>query len=165
MSGAQIIKTPNSLRKAKIGTGPGKLDTVLLDRAEKAVQKLGISYGEWVKDDLKEIEATMKTLVASGGKDEAAMKELYRVVFDTKGQGGSFGYPLLTQVAGSLAEFLCERKELDRFALEVAAAHVSAMRAVIRENVRDDGGQTGTELAEGLHVLVAKARSAEAAEE
>jgi len=122
------------------------------------VQKLEVSYSEWVKDDIEEIEKTMNALVASGGQDPDAIKTLYRVVFDTKGQGGSFGYPLLTRVAGSLAEFLMERNELDGFGLEVAGAHVSAMRAVIRENVRDDGGKTGVELVQSLEALVAKAR-------
>jgi len=163
MPGAEIIKAPNSLKKAKLGSGPAKLDQALLERAEAAVQKLEVNYSEWVKDDLDEIEATLRKLIAAEGKDRDALKALYRVVFDTKGQGGSFGFPLLTQVAGSLAEFICEKNELDRFAIEVAAAHVSAMRAVIKENVRDDGGQTGIELIEGLQALVAKARAGEAA--
>lgn len=157
MSGAEFIKAPNSLKKAKVGSGPAKLDPALLERAEAAVQKLEVNYREWVKDDLAEIESTMRKLIAAKGKDADALKALYRVVFDTKGQGGSFGFPLLTQVAGSLAEFICDRTELDRFAIEVAAAHVSAMRAVIREDIRDDGGETGEELIKGLHALVAKA--------
>ncbi len=161
MSDVEIIKAPNSLSKAKTGSGPAKLDTELLERAEKAVHKMEASYNEWVKDDLDEIEATLKELAAADGKDMDIVKKLYRVVFDTKGQGGSFGYPLLTQVAGSLADFLNDRDELNRFGLEVTAAHVSAMRAVIKEGVRDDGGETGIELVESLHALVAKARAAE----
>lgn len=161
MSDVEIIKAPNSLSKAKVGSGPAKLDTDLLERAEKAVQKMEVSYKEWVKDDLDEIEATLTELVAADGKDMDVVRKLYRVVFDTKGQGGSFGYNLLTQVAGSLADFLNDKKELDRFGLEVTAAHVSAMRAVINEGVRDDGGETGIELVESLHTLVAKARAAE----
>lgn len=163
MSGAEIIKAPNSLKKARLGSGPAKLDKALLDRAEAAVQKLEVNYNEWVKDDLDEIEKTLRVLIAADGKDSEALRALYRVVFDTKGQGGSFGFPLLTEVAGSLAEFVSDKTELDRFAIEVAAAHVSAMRAIIKENVRDDGGQTGAALVEGLQALVAKARAAEAA--
>ena len=163
MSGAEIIKAPNSLKKAKMGSGPAKLDKALLERAEAAVQKLEVNYSEWVKDDLDEIEKTLRKLIAAEGKDLDALKALYRVVFDTKGQAGSFGFPLLTEAAGSLAEFICDRTELDRFAIEVAAAHVSAMRAIVKENVRDDGGQTGAELMAGLQALVAKARAAEAA--
>ena len=161
MSGGEIIKAPNTLKKAKVGIGPAKLDNALLERAEAAVQKLEVNYSEWVKDDLAEIEKTLKKLVAAKGKDKDAIKALYRVVFDTKGQGGSFGYPLLTEVAGSLASFIRDLDELDSFALEVATAHVSAMRAVIKEQIRDDGGETGTKVVEGLCALVAKAGAAD----
>lgn len=161
MADAEIIKAPNTLTKAKLGSGPAKLDSELLERAEMAVQKMEVSYNEWVKDDLDEIEKTLKGLVAADGKDPDGISNLYRVVFDTKGQGGSFGFPLLTQVAGSLADFLNEKKELNRFGLEVSTAHVSAMRAVITENIRDEGGETGIALVESLHTLVAKARADE----
>lgn len=160
MSDGEIIRAPNGLKKAKVGIGPAKLDEQLLRRAEKAVQNLEASYGEWVKDDLNETERALAALVAAGGKDADAVKALYQVVFDTKGQAGSFGYHLLTRVAGSLAEFLCDRTEVDAFALKVASAHVSAMRAVVRENLRDDGGETAVELVESLAALIAKAEAA-----
>ena len=161
MSGAEIIKPPNALKNAKSGSGPGKLDNELLERAEKAVQKMEVSYNEWVKDDLDEIEMVLKDLIAADGKDNDLIKQLYCVVFDTKGQGGSFGYHLLTQVAGSLADFLNDRKEFNQFGLEVATAHVASMRAVIKENIRDDGGPTGVALVESLQTMVAKARASE----
>lgn len=161
MDDVEIISAPNSLRKAKSGSGPAKLDPALLQRAENAVKQMAASYSDWVRDDMGEIEAAMKRLTASQGSDTESVKVLYWLAFDMKGQGGSFGFPLVTEAAGSLATYLSGRKTLDSFGLEVVAAHISAMRAVIGENVRDDGGATGGQLVEGLRRLVEKARAVE----
>jgi len=157
MEKVQFIKPPNNLRKAKQGTGKAKLDPDILLRAEKVVEKIQREYTEWADEDLGALEAALAKL--PGGKDdqEAAVKNLYRISLDIKGSGGSFGFLMMSEVAGSLNYFLGRRTDLKALDIDVVASHVSALRAVYVQSIRDDGGNTGRELLIGLQKLIEKA--------
>ena len=72
-----------------------------------------------------------------------------------------FGFLMMSEVAASLNEFLSGRTAFSTLDIEVVASHVSALRAVYVEAVRDDGGNTGRALLLGLQKLVEKADSAD----
>lgn len=160
MSESQIIKAPNNLRKAKIGSGKAKLDASILQRAEKVVEKIQSDYTEWADEDLAALEAAMASLQSGEGDQEACVKDLYRISLDIKGSGGSFGFLMMSEVAGSLNDFLGSRSELTALDINVVASHVSALRAVYVESIRDDGGNTGRALLIGLQKLIEKADAA-----
>ena len=160
MSDVQIIKPPNSLRKAKIGTGKGKLDPEVLQRAEQMVAKIQSNYTEWADEDLSALEAMLDDLQAGKGDQDAVVKQLYRISLDIKGSGGSFGFLMMSEVAGSLNDFLENRSNLTALEIAVVASHVSALRAVYVESVRDDGGNTGRALLVGLQKLIEKSDAA-----
>lgn len=157
MSDSQIIKPPNTLSKAKVGTGPGKLDPVLLERAEQAVQEMASDYTKWAHEDLANLEAALEKLRSGEVDVEAELRRMFGFAIDMKGQGGSFGYILITAIADSLMKFLEGRTEVNPFDCEVIAAHLAAMRAVFTEEIRNDGGESGQELMDGLFKLKLKA--------
>lgn len=159
MSDKEIIHPPNNLRKAKIGEGPGKLDPELLKRAEKAVAKMSQDYTTWAAEDLTQLEARLASLRKDGADTLSEFKEIFRLALDMKGQGGSFGYLLITAIADSLVKFVEDRTKTDGIDLEVIAAHLGAMRAVFSEEVLDDGGPVGEQLMDGLFRLKVKAAS------
>jgi hypothetical protein len=157
MSDGQIIHAPHRLKKAKIGTGPAKLDTKAIERAEKAVKAMEKDYAVWSQDDLAVLDGAFGRYRAKSGDPAEQMKTMFRVALDMKGQGASFGYQMITRIADLLASFLEDRDTLEAFDLEVVAAHIAAMRAVFAQDVRGDGGVTGAALVDGLNKLVAKA--------
>ncbi len=157
MSDKQIIHPPNTLKKAKIGDGPGKLDPDILKRAENAITKMADDYTKWANEDLVDLEAGLDKLRAGGTDKTAELKDMFRMALDMKGQGGSFGYILITAIADSLMKFIENRTEVNEFDLEVVAAHLGAMRAVFNQEVRDDGGPVGEQLMDGLYRLKVKA--------
>ncbi len=73
-----------------------------------------------------------------------------------KGQGGSFGFPLMTRIADSLGRFienlpLCGHREMD-----VINVHLNAMRMVLAEHLTDGGGQAGERMLLGLDHVIEK---------
>lgn len=160
MSDVQFIKVPNTLRKAKIGSGPAKLDKKLLAGAEQAVTDMQGDFSIWVQDDLKAMDAAAETLRSGEGDREKARKDLYRMAIDLKGQAGSFGYQMVTTIAGSLLDFIAARDDVSDFDVDVVESHIGAIRAILVENARDDAGKTGQALLAGLGKLVAKANKA-----
>lgn len=157
MTDKEIINPPHTLKKAKIGNGPGVLDPNILKRAEQAMSNLSTEYPEWAGEDLISIEDVLEKLRADDTDVEADLKNIFRLAIDMKGQGGSFGYILITAVADSLMKFVENRTEVNEFDLEVMTAHTAAMRAILTEEIQDDGGPVGEELMDGLFKLKVKA--------
>jgi hypothetical protein len=164
MSDAQFIKAPNNLRKAKVGDGPAKLDQSLLDRAEKVIENIQSTYTDWADEDLAAFDATVGRLMSGECDQKTELKALYTLSLDMKGAGGSFGFVMMSEVAASLNDFLQQRETLSKLDIEVVAAHVSALRAIYAESIRDDGGKMGRALLVGLEKIVAKANASTAAQ-
>ncbi len=157
MSDNEIIHPPNTLKKAKIGDGPGVLDPNILKRAELAMSNLSTEYADWANEDLQNLEAGLVKLSAPDADVEGECNEMFRMAIDMKGQGGSFGYLLITAVADSLMKFIENRTEVNEFDIEVITSHLGAMRAVLTEEIKDDGGPVGEQLMDGLFQLKVKA--------
>ena len=62
-----------------------------------------------------------------------------RIAHDIKGQGGSFGYPLMSQIAASLCDFCRRTPNASATQLELVAVHADAMRSVMDGDRSDDG--------------------------
>jgi chemotaxis protein histidine kinase CheA len=157
MSDGQIIHAPHNLKKAKIGTGPAKLDPKAIERAERAVKSMEKDYAIWAQDDLAALEDAFARFRAKSDDPAASLRTMFRIALDMKGQGASFGYQMITRIADLLAAFLETHEALGPFDCEVVAAHLAAMRAVFAQEVRGDGGMVGTALVDSLNKLIDKA--------
>ncbi|MCB2106547.1 MAG: hypothetical protein KDE14_02545, partial [Rhodobacteraceae bacterium] len=73
-----------------------------------------------------------------------------------RGQGGTFGYPLITVFAKSLYDVTKPPCPHDDAMLEIVKAHIDTMRAVIREKIEGDGGEIGQQLFKMLKVAIGK---------
>ena len=90
--------------------------------------------------------------------------ELMRVGLNLKGQAATMGYPLVTEVAHSLIDFLDDMKKANRrladdpkTALPAVQFHVEALRLLMAKDVKGRGGPTERALIDGLKSIVAKA--------
>ena len=98
----QLITPPNPL-KNKVGTGgPGAVDLSTLERAEKVIADLAETYLEWVEQDLVKLHKALQALSSATGDRKAELEAIYQISHDMKGQGGSFGYQLITVVGNQL---------------------------------------------------------------
>jgi hypothetical protein len=90
-------------------------------------------------------------------KRAESLDRIYGIAHDLKGQGSSFGYQLITGVAGLLCQFLKGQRVNDAQGLRVAAAHVEALGIVMEHKIAGDGGKLGTAMVERLQKLVGAA--------
>jgi len=110
----------------------------------------------WAKvylDNLSREVTNARTLPE--GRDKH-FDEINLIAHELRGQGGTFGYPLITLFAKSLYESTKEPRKEDDAALEIAKAHIDTMRAVIREEIEGDGGDLGQQLYKSLKMAIAK---------
>ena len=66
----------------------------------------------------------------------AAITDIYTRALDLKGQGGGFGYDLITAIGDLLTKFLEGKVDLSPRDFDILNAHVDAMQAVLRAEMK-----------------------------
>ncbi len=152
----QLISPPRTL-KDKVGTGgAGAVDLSVLERAEQVIADLAGSYLEWVEEDLARLQKGLASLAAATGDGKAELDSIYQVAHDMKGQGGSFGYQLITIVGNQLCRFIESLERAGPDEVAVIGLHVDTMSLIIANKMEGDGGKAGEALLAGLDKVAAK---------
>src|SRR5439155_465870 len=95
---------------------------------------------------LDRLSKKMELAKAMTGERAQALEEINLIAHELRGQGGTFGYPLITVFGKSLYEATKVPSRQDDAGLEIVKAHIDAMRAVLREKIAGDGGDIGQQL-------------------
>ena len=151
----QIIEVPNLLaRKA----GGFHADPASAARVQARLDSLTARYPEMAQPDYDALAALWPRLREGSGTAEEN-ETFRRIVHDFKGQGGSVGYPLVSEIGRLLNELLHKAdlaSELTRAAID---QHVSALGAVLRGRISGEGGVQGKALCSHLQALAGKCLS------
>lgn len=155
----EIINPPNLLKaKVKEG-GPGAVDLATLERAENVIAGMTDSYLEWVEEDLKRMDAAFAALAAASGDRKEEIEVVFQVAHDIKGQGGSFGYDLMTVIGNELCRLIERQNEFGEAEVQAIKVHVDALRLVIKSRMKGDGGANGQALVAGIRQVGDKLKS------
>jgi len=158
--GNKLIKPPTSIND-KVGVGgPGAVDLKTIERAEQAIANLAGDYLVWVEEDIERIQNAANALKKATGDEVASgLNEVFQISHDMKGQGGSFGYQLMTSIGDMLCGLVEGRTEAGPDVIEAIQVHISTMKLVIAERMEGDGGMGGRTLLEGLVQIANKVRN------
>lgn len=144
----EIIQVPNTLR-AKVGGRLGPLDETAVARAEAALEDLSTQFNDWLLDEINKLEARHQRLKDEGITREN-IEELYYSVHDLKGLGTTYGYPLVTRITGSLCKILDDEDKRILAPTRLIDAHIHAVKAVVRDNIKEHNHPVGMALATEL---------------
>lgn len=150
--GVVQIFPPKTLR-ARVGPGTG-LNPRLLANAEATVNALQTAYEQRIANDIAALSARFDAMRRTGRFDH---QQIYLIAHEIKGEGGSYDYPLLSAFGHALCLLVRSRDRLTAEDVDTIEAHIAAMRAVIKGQVRGEGGVVGRELAANLEAMVARA--------
>jgi hypothetical protein len=148
----QIINPPNLL-KSKVGAGGFALGAI--EKAAKVIEGLRGEFEAIAKVEVVKLVAAANALVAQPN-DLAKRDELYKIAHELRGQGGSYGYPLVTRFGDQLCRYLDAAAGLDAKSLVIVKATADAIAIVINSKVSGDGGDTGRSLVDMLDKVLAK---------
>jgi hypothetical protein len=118
----------------------------ILEETESLFQEMISDYPDWVQDSLSKLTGLVEVCVNFPEKRIVSFKIINEIGHEMKGQGGTFGYPLVSTFGDSLYDFTGPHAGLTDNHVEIVKAHVDAMRATINGRIQGDGGQIGTEL-------------------
>ena len=154
---SRVFRPPNTLSAKVTKGGPGAVNLATLEKAEQVIADLATNYLEWVEDDLQRLQGAFADLKDGNGDQSLALNKIFELVHDMKGQGGTFGYNLMTVIGDQLCRYI---ETLDGHAssdaIEVIQLHVDALQVVISQNLSADGGAVGIQLLQGLEQVMAK---------
>ena len=131
-----------------------EVPSAVLERAEDAVRKLAVGYTEWVQADLARLDAAYEAIAAAPVCGPEQLEPLLNAAHDIKGQGGSFGYPLMTRIGGSLCRYIERLDDPAKIDLALVDAHRQAMRAIVDNRIEGDGDPVGRQIADRLKDLI-----------
>jgi hypothetical protein len=131
----QVIPVSNAL-KLKMGSRFGGIDPSALAKAEAALKGLSDSFGQWMQDELVKLDAARERIRVDGYTAETA-ENLYFRAHDLKGLGATYGYPVVTEIAGSLCRLIDEPATRLKAPLFLLDAHIDGIKAAVRGNIRE----------------------------
>lgn len=118
--------------------------------AEAAIALLAEKYVDWVRDDLACAHAAFVKAGETLPDNSESVAEIFGISHNVKGQGASFGYQLMTDIGGSLCDYVRDGGSASEARLKVIEAHLAAMEFVIERQIKGDGGASGQGLLDKL---------------
>jgi len=132
-------------------------DEDAIARADNTLKAMSGSMEHWLEADVERLQAARM----SAERADWTVRSLDTIniaAHDLKGMGATYGFPLATLLAASL----CRLIETDAGKLlaqrdpTLVRAHVDALRAAVRDRIRDDKHPIGAALVQTLETQVAR---------
>jgi len=150
----RLYRFRNVLKQKTAGSAPAgaalTIDPAALEAATAALQKMAEDYPDWVAKHVEELRTHHARSVDTPADRLRRYAMMREIAHDMKGQGGTFGYPLMTIFASSLYDCVGPRSGTSDDHVEIIKSHIDAMAAVIKERVKGNGGDIGKALTQGL---------------
>jgi hypothetical protein len=137
-----------------IGNNPLK---ETLARAEQATTALRANYTEWARVDVDRAQALFDAARDDASARRAQLDQVFTVMHNIKGQGTSFGYPLVTRIGQSLCRLIEPGRTVADPDLKVVQVHLDALKLVLDKKIAGTGGGAGEALATRLESMTANA--------
>lgn len=154
-------RLPDTLQEKAAGginTGnvAGELPIELLAEAEEQLQRAALDFSTWALEYLSTLADLCTEALLEPGQRSRHFGEIQTLALELRGQGGTFGYPLISTIGKLLFDLTAEGCREDDHAVEIVKCHIDAMRAILREKISGDGGEVGQAVLKGLNQSIGK---------
>lgn len=118
-----------------------------LEKVEKELEACTEDFRDWMETYFRRLDEACAQCAGADPKQRVKpFNEINAIAHEMRGQGGMFGYPLITEVARSLFGLTHSNKDRSEGCLKLIRNHIDTMKAIMHENVEGDGGVIGAEL-------------------
>lgn len=127
-------------------------------KAEAAVEEMSGQFERWMSNDLKNLSGAWEHAQTDPSPD--AYRAIFTAAHNIRGVAGSYGYPAISRLAGSLCTLLSRSRPGENSAL--INLHVEACRAAHKSIGHGDGANSVADaVCEALEERVAKKTGSE----
>jgi hypothetical protein len=139
----------------KLGGGRmSGINPAAIAKAEAALKSLSGQFSEWLQDELDKLAAARAAVAAEGWNAHTA-EALYFRAHDLKGLGATYEFPIVTRLAASLCLMLDDSSARLSAPMSLVDAHIDAIKAAVRDGIRDADHPVGRALVTELEARVA----------
>lgn len=130
-------------------------DEKAIERADNTLKAMSASMEQWLDADIERLQQTRLACEAAHWSFPS-LEALASVAHEVKGMGGTYGFQLATQLGASLCRLI--ETDAGKFLAQhdpaLVCAHVDALRAAVRDRIRDDSHPVGRALVAALEAQV-----------
>ena len=123
--------------------------------ASKGLLEMAAGYIDWAQDDFKRLNAAA-TELTSHPDSKTAKDNVHWIAHDMKGQGGTFGYPLISVVLNNLCLHLNSCNSMSAEDLKIVNLHIEFVNLIITNRLKGKGGEIGEQVIHGMQEIVAR---------
>ncbi|PCI43594.1 MAG: hypothetical protein COB49_12055 [Alphaproteobacteria bacterium] len=157
----RFYRLKNKLREKTLGLARMNDDEISFDeelmaQAMAALDEMAEDYPDWVSGLIQQLADVHRRCVDTPEQRFQHFEQLHAIAHDMRGQGGTFGYQLISDFSDGLYEFTRASTGTSDKNVEIIKAHIDAMRVVIKDRVSGDGGDIGKQLKAGLEAAIKK---------
>lgn len=146
---AKYIRPPNTL---KLKVGGGGIPDDRIEKAQVAANELEIDFRPIGEGLIAEFSSALKTVEAALKQNQPFERNsLIFPVMQLKANGGMFQFRLISDVADICLQFMETVPDFNADTLEIVRAHEHAVKTIIKNELRGDGGEDGFKLVQELH--------------
>jgi hypothetical protein len=146
----EFIAADKSL-KARLGKIA--LSEKAASRAQEAMDSVSGRFDGWLNAEMETFDE-IRAEIELHGLSDMSVRVLTAKVHDLVGLGATCGYPLVTRLAQSLGRLLQDPERRLSAPMFLVDAHTRAIKAAVRDTVRDCDHPTGKVLLAQLEGLV-----------
>lgn len=144
----RVIK-PNRLLQSKVGTGT--IDEKKIKRSQKIIDQNTEDFTPMGLEILAALEETVKQARENPDTDPAQhIEAMAEPVMQMKGSAAMFGYKLISALTGTMLNLLESVDTIDKDLLDIVDAHRKTLAVLIKNQMKGDGGEYGSELQKEL---------------
>ncbi len=147
------IQVPNKLM-AKVGPGFGA-DPAALEQAEAIVENLKVGYEMRLEQEIQDLLISFQKMKETGVYD---LDLLHDTVHEIRGEAGTFGYDLVSDIGKLLCELLSPMGEVSQADSRAIHTHLKAIQTVVSQKVKGSGPKVAKQIIKGLTTIVEKSR-------
>src|SRR5687767_14176426 len=144
-----MFQAPNALR-LKVGGGRlGAIDPAAIAKAEAALKSLSGNFSQWLNDEIAKLE-NARQAIRDAGQTTETMESLYLRAHDLKGLGATYGFPLITKIAGLLCRQIDDKAKRLDVPMTLIDAHIDAIKTAARDDIKTEDHPIGQALLQDL---------------
>ena len=148
------IAVPNKLL-TKIGPGHGA-NQAAIDRADQIVERMKGVYEARLQTELENLLAEYEEMRASKNFN---LDDLHDKLHEIRGEAGTFGYDLVSDIGKLLCEMLVPIGEVRPNDDRAIHTHIKAMHTVVAQKVTGAGPEVAKQIVRGLTTIVDQSKA------
>jgi len=159
-----IFKVPNALKSKAIkpagraqspkhpdapqSSSPADLEKLAME----AMADLSAKFPAWASGDVQKIKQLLAEASGIFGEERTTFvrTNIYPKAHDLKGQGTTFGYPLITDIGSHMCRLMTSKNTFTTDDLAILKNDTQMMETVLWKKLKGDGGTKGAEILEKL---------------